>query len=123
MRFSFFRLMILIMILLSIESCHMRTNYDRMLNKAIGEYERNKADLGLEDCTFNGPSILKIGKNAKNDTIFVRLGWYYIYKNDSAWIYYEEHIEKKSTDGISFSNVDKLRSDWFDTKRLKNIHR
>ena len=114
------RLLLLLITFAIFQSCKERTNYDRMLSNAISKYEWDKADLGLENCPFNGPLILEIDKNLKNDTIFVRFGWYHIHKKDTVWIYYEEHIKNKSTDGVSFSNnIDDLRSDWFDIEQKK----
>lgn len=94
-----------------LNSC--QTKEEKILGKAIGCYQHNQSDLGLEKVDFQGPVLKSRIENFAPNPNYLIYGWYFIHEKDTFWIY--SKVDKKLIKETSVhfsSNFDELRKDY-----------
>lgn len=101
----------------SLNGCK-QTKFETLKSRAIAEYDFTIQDFNIDCFEFEGPFLISVIINDNLDTVYAKFGWSYITEQDTFWIYYYGHTDKKSSDGIGFSeNIDVLRSICFEERK------
>ena len=85
------------------------SNYENLLGRAIDEYEIFRYESRISECELNGPFLIDLKTDNKNDTIYVLFEWNKIIEKDTFWIRYRGYIKMERGDGIFLSdNIENL---------------
>jgi hypothetical protein len=108
-----------IWILLLILSCKENSTQESQLSVAVAQFEKDKAEMGMEDFTyFKEPIIIESINGILQDSNYVVFGWHYIHHMDTFWMYSyvnkDANYKRKSYEtGVGYSsNFSELQLNW-----------